>query len=341
MFRYALGCAFNTRDLFTNFPYKKLKLTGRKCFAITGDDHRYRLIRKVFKYFMQIMIADVVQNNVTFWLPLFGTRKCNIHMRKVQGEEFKRLRRAGKWKDVDITKSFFCGYTMSFYMLGKRTPRVKDVYLSKQYRDAIVAKTNQGFPYGDSKNDKTIKDYYEQVYAAFPDIEQSDINRILTFTLRSLYLHNSYGGDTCISYRNFWCYIGHLKKDPQQHFFYYLRKLAVKLRVLYKRKRIKWDGYYYFALSEEQYQNYLAQRKKRGRPRKYFTFGTVYLYQIFDECKINEYYKEYIFRIPVITILTMKRFVRNLVSDKAELIVTRKPLRFKDILIYDNEYEFL
>ena len=27
--------------------------------------------------------ADVVNNNVTFWLPLTGGKRCNIHMRRV------------------------------------------------------------------------------------------------------------------------------------------------------------------------------------------------------------------------------------------------------------------
>jgi hypothetical protein len=34
-------------------------------------------------------------------------------------------------------------------------------------------------------------------------------------------------------------------------------------------------------------------------------------------------------------------FLRELKTDKAELIEIRKPLKFKDILINDNEYELL
>lgn len=43
----------------------------------------------------------------------------------------------------------------------------------------------------------------------------------------------------------------------------------------------------------------------------------------------------------MITTLKCKQFVRQLVTDKAELIITREPLKFKDILVYDNEYEFI
>ena len=37
-------------------------------------------------------------------------------------------------------------------------------------------------------------------------------------------------------------------KDSLQHFIYYKTKLKTKLRILYKRNKIQWDGYYYFSL---------------------------------------------------------------------------------------------
>lgn len=341
MKRYALGCAFSMDNILENFPYKDLKITCKECQKIIGDPHRDILVKRVFRESVKLIIDDIINNNVTFWLPLTGSKKCNIHMRKVQGNEFKNLRKAGKWKDIDILKSLFSGYQLSFFMLGNRTPRVKSVYLNKVYRDRITTNTNNGMQYGDGKNDTTIKDYYQQMYKLFPDVSEHDINKILNFSWKALYLHNSYGGDTLVSGNNFWCYIGNLNKNPLQHFYYYIRKLTVKLRVLYKRRNIEWDGYYYFALSNSQYQHYIEQKNKRGRPRKYFDFGTIFLYQILDECKINEYYKKYIFRIPYVSRLKIKQFVQHLVSDKAELILTRDPLKFKDILVYDNEYDFI
>lgn len=341
MKRYALGCAFTTKNILTNFPYNKLSFTCNLCKKITGDNHRNVLVEKIFKESLKIIILDIIQNNVTFWLPLTGGKKCNIHMRKVSGQEFKNLRRGGKWEDIDILKSMFSGYQLSLFMLGNRTPRIKSIYLNKSLQELISNKINAGMSYGDSKYDKTIKDYYQEIYDRFPLVQKSDINRILNFSWKSIYLHNSYGGDTLITDKDIWCYIGNLRKDPLDHFYYYIRKLTVKLRVLYRRKKIPWDGYYYFALSDTQYQYYLSQKNKRGRPKKYFDFGTVYLYQILDECKINEHYKRYIFRIPYISELKIKQFSRNLISDRAELIIIRDPLKFKDILINDNEYEFL
>ena len=339
--RYALGCSFNISDLFFNFPYKKLKLNCRDCLEITGDAHRSLLVKKIFRASMKIVIQDIVERNVTFWLPLTGDKKCNMHMKRVSGKDFQKLRQAGKWDDIDIVNSNFSGYEIGFYMLGKRTPRVKTVYVNKQTREAISKYTNIGKQYGDGNIDTKISDYYPQIYKQFPKVPQEDIKRILTFAWKSVYLHNSYGGDLLISGDSMWYYIGNLRKSSLQHFHYYIRKLTVKLRVLYKRKKIDWDGYYYFALSDSQYSNYISQKNKKGRPRKNFNFGSVYLYQILDECKINEHYKRYIFRVPFIARVKQKFFIKELISKDAELIITREPLKFKDILIHENKYEVL
>lgn len=340
MTNYALGCSFNLDQILMNFPYHKLKISCKECNNIINNNHRNILVKKVFLESVQLIINDIIENNITFWLPLSGKVKCNIHMKKTDGNAFQNLRKSGKWKDVDFIASMFSGYELGFYMLGKRTPRVKTVYLNKLFKNKITKNTNEGKSYGDGNIDKTIKDYFEQMYLLFPSILKSDINLILKFAWKSLYLHNSYGGDTLLTCRGFWCYIGNLKKDPLDHFYYYIKKLSVKLKVLYKRKKIKWDGYYYFALTKSRYEKYLTQKSKRGRPKKYFDFGNILLYQILDDCKISEHDKQYIFRIPYISQLKMTHFIYNYIG-KAELIIERDPLKFEDILIYENEYEFL
>lgn len=188
---------------------------------------------------------------------------------------------------------------------------------------------------------KTINDYFEQMYAKYPDVPKEDIRRILKYGWKSLYLANSYGGDTFIQDNNTWCYIGSLASDSLKHFNYYKRKLSTKIRILYKRLKIKWDGYYYFALTDKQYNNYLSQKKGRGRPKKHFEFGPVMLYQILDECKISESSKRYIFRIPYISQLKYKYYIPDLRTDKAELIIQRDSLKFKDILVNENDYDFI
>ena len=128
-----------------------------------------------------------------------------------------------------------------------------------------------------------------------------------------------------------------MRRDALKHFEYYIKKLSIKLRVLYKRKKIKWDGYYYFALREDQYQHYLSQINKRGRPRKIFDFGKVMLYKIRGECELKQHSCKYIFRVPY-GIDVGYTLLKDFKTDKAELILIREPMKFKDILTTNNKY---
>lgn len=188
---------------------------------------------------------------------------------------------------------------------------------------------------------KTIQDYYEKIYQLYPTIPKSDIKRILQYGWKSLYLHNSYGGDTLINRKGFWFYCGQLMNNSLKYFEYYKRKMRIKLRVMYQRKKIPWDGYYYFALTHNQYQQYLNQKNKTGRPRKYFTFYKIILYKIQDECSIAESSKSYIFRLAVPLDKGFTFYKKELKTDKAELILEREPLKFDDVLFSKYNYQFI
>lgn len=188
---------------------------------------------------------------------------------------------------------------------------------------------------------KTIQDYYDLVYSKYPTLPKEDVRRALQFGFKSLYLTNSYGADVLIHRNGFWFYSGQLMNDSLQYFNYYKRKIRIKLRIMYKRKKIQWDGYYYFALSRDQYDNYLKQKNKKGRPRKKFKFSKVVLYKIYDECSVIESAKVAIFRIPKTVENGFSFFKEELITQDAELIKERTPLTFNDILLTNYDYQFL
>lgn len=188
---------------------------------------------------------------------------------------------------------------------------------------------------------KTIQDYYEKLYEEYPTIPKEDIRRICLFGIKSLNIHNNYGGDVLISRKGFWFYCGQLMNNSLHYFNYYKRKIRIKLRIMYKRKNIPWDGYYYFALSQDQYNNYLEQKNKKGRPRKNFTFSKIVLYKIYDECSIAESGKVAIFKIPYSAEFGLSLYKTILTTSQAELILVRKPLTFNDILLSNYNYQFL
>lgn len=188
---------------------------------------------------------------------------------------------------------------------------------------------------------KTIQDYYEQISQEYPNIPLSDIKRILQYGWKSLYLHNSYGGDVLLHRKDFWFYSGRLMNDSIKYFDYYAKKMKIKLRVLYKRKKIKWDGYYYFALTQKQYEDYLSQKNHRGRPRKIFNFGNTVLYKIYDECNIIEHGNIAIFRVKMKYEKGFTIYEENFKTGDSELILLREPLKFEDILLSKYEYQYI
>lgn len=188
---------------------------------------------------------------------------------------------------------------------------------------------------------KTTQDYYEKMFELYPTIPKSDIKRILQFGWALFYQYNSFGCDTLIQRQNFWFYCGKLINDSIKWFEYYKYKICRKLRLMYRRKSIQWDGYYYFALSQREYEQYLSQKNKKGRPRKNFTFTNKIFYKIYDECNISESGKVAIFKIPVPIDLKETFYKEKIVTDKAELILVRNPLKLEDILLSVYEYEFI
>lgn len=142
---------------------------------------------------------------------------------------------------------------------------------------------------------KTIRDYEDELCKKFPQVCKTDIQKILKFGWKQLYLCNSYGGDVIMSNgKDFYFYTGIGLNDPCKHFFYYLKKTAIKAMVMYKRKKIKWDGYYYFACTNPQQEQI---EKQKLRDCKNINYGNHIFYKNYDECRIKEWNRRYIYRI--------------------------------------------
>ena len=134
---YAVGCAFNQDEMMINFKKQKLKTVKNK-----------KLIKKIARDSIKLVLNDIIDNNVTFQLPT-GSRKADIHVRRIDGKEFVRARQNGKFQDVDFLSSNFSGNQLVLNMYdreGKPT-RIKPIYLNKKYKDKLTNYTNQGKQY--------------------------------------------------------------------------------------------------------------------------------------------------------------------------------------------------
>ena len=138
-----------------------------------------------------------------------------------------------------------------------------------------------------------VEKYYDKIKERFPELTKKQIERIVKFGLRSYYNHNLYGGDVLNKSRYFTMYTGKLFSDNLLFYQYRLIKNKIKLRIKYKRSKTKYDGFYYFGLTEEEFVNYKKQFKKTGRRRKKVIFDNIYAYKIKEECFANHKYKHF------------------------------------------------
>lgn len=194
-----------------------------------------------------------------------------------------------------------------------------------------------------------INDYVDKVQEAFPEFSIEEINYILKYGCRELYKLIYKRADVfCFSKingENIKIIFGRILFQSVVHKVrYVLRKLTIKLKILYKAGKIKWDGYYYFGLGEDEWLSYQAQmspwfkdeikKRKRYKNTK-FNYGDVVLYKNFDECKLNLKYK-YFFRVPYIAQLGHKLFKPDYSTKYAEYIAKRTLDGFENVLINED-----
>ena len=145
---YAMGHAFNSKDLFMNFPIKKLKMSKEQCVNTYSDGNKRDLAASIFMKSVQMVVDDIIDNNIHFKFPGMGQTQAYMYMKRTEGNKFKKAFKNGKWNDVDFIMSNFSGYQLILDMESKkRTSREKPIYLSAKDKQRITDNTNNGKQY--------------------------------------------------------------------------------------------------------------------------------------------------------------------------------------------------
>lgn len=142
----------------------------------------------------------------------------------------------------------------------------------------------------------TCEKYYDKIKEKWPDLTNKQIDKIVKRGLTSLYLYNLYGGDVLFKHKKFTMYFGKLFYDNLIFYKYWKIKWKIKLRIKYKKHKTKYDGYYYFGLTDQEFKKYKAKIKSTGRRREKFKFEQLMFYKMLDECLLEHKFK-HIFRI--------------------------------------------
>lgn len=190
----------------------------------------------------------------------------------------------------------------------------------------------------------TVNDYLPKLQEMFPTIKKSDLKRMAEYGWRMFYFYNLRGCDTVIDSKKhkFWMYCGDLYDDSVKFYNYYRKRLRCKLRVLYAKKKIAWDGYYYTFLNDDEYKEILNKKKRRGRPKKYYHFKDKLSFKIQDEAKLYYNWAKYIIKFKYNVDMGYSFHKNDLKCEDFEIVLEREsPDKFKDILITNAKYELL
>jgi len=146
--RYNTSYSFSAYDLFETFNKRQLKIRLDIIQKKYGVNKRQWLCASVLVYCFYLILLDIIENNVTFVLPLFNNRNASIYARPISGDEFKLARQRGAFSDIDIISTNFTGYQLTYNWETKRGYyRQKPIYINKKFKDIFYEWINSGKQY--------------------------------------------------------------------------------------------------------------------------------------------------------------------------------------------------
>ena len=148
MKHFALGWACNLNDIFVRFPYEKCKSLIK---SYKTKQLRRQKVKQVFREGTQQILNDIIENNTTFKIQGVGYQGGEIHMEAIRGSDFEKVRKNGKFRNIDFLESLFTGYQMYLYIHGKSDNflhrKKYPMYVNKVLRDKLIKYTNEGKVY--------------------------------------------------------------------------------------------------------------------------------------------------------------------------------------------------
>jgi hypothetical protein len=131
---------------------------------------------------------------------------------------------------------------------------------------------------------RRVEDYIDKVAEKYDKIPKDVLKKVIDFGLKAYFRVNSMGGDVLLKSPYFTAYTGKFFHPDRVYDFgmYRKTKMMIKNRIQYVRKKNKYDGYYYFGMTEKMYEQY-KDCFKTGRRHEKVKFERLFLYKLFSE----------------------------------------------------------
>ena len=145
---YATDFCFTSKDIYDSAYKSKLGVNMKHVRAYKQDMIK-ELCSQIFTYFFYLVILDIIENNVTFVLPMHknGVRNANISVKCVDGETFQKMYQKGSFQGIDFRASNFKGYHLMFQYDSNTGVREKTIYINDKIKKIFYDNINQGKVY--------------------------------------------------------------------------------------------------------------------------------------------------------------------------------------------------
>lgn len=99
-------------------------------------------------------------------------------------------------------------------------------------------------------------DYIDELHTHFPDINKASLTKLIRHGLNNLAIFKSNNLDIYLNddLKKHYYYFGEITNDPVKRQEISNKKIIRKLRTIYRIKKTKYDGYYYFTLNNIDYE---------------------------------------------------------------------------------------
>lgn len=133
---------------------------------------------------------------------------------------------------------------------------------------------------------KELDDYLDILQNKYPHISRYELKRVLEHGFYTFYILNRKGADVHVHNNRFTALCGRMFIDDRIRYLYNCFRKKRKLHLTYNYAQEKYDGAYYFGLSDEEWDRY--KKKIMSPQKKKIKFTNLKLYKIKDECYIDK-----------------------------------------------------
>lgn len=132
---------FSEIDLFLRFKMPPVK--NKWVLDHTPDMREFA--SKIFAECFYEILLDIIENNVTFVLPLGFGEYAEISVTQITDEDFIKSYKIGTFKDVDFVKSQFTGNRLVFtYRAKNGNAKRRFLSITGELKKLLVKYTNEG-----------------------------------------------------------------------------------------------------------------------------------------------------------------------------------------------------